>query len=191
MNERVMIFVDGSNLLRGIGQEIGCSINSLKPPDEVLILAYKIINVLWSRLSKEYYVGSADGRVIRRYWFGSFQGNENDGVRLQDSLRKNNFEPILFHKLQRQGKEKRVDIAIAREMLLNAFFKNYDIAVLVAGDEDHVDLVQDIKRFGVRVTSSFFRNGNSEKLRLSVDYFHELHIWGEGHKDLVARLKTM
>jgi hypothetical protein len=88
MHERVMIFVDGSNLLRGIGQEINHDINSLKPQDESLFLAYKIIDTLWSRLSKEYYVGAIGGHVIRRYWFGSYQGNENDGIRLQDSLRR-------------------------------------------------------------------------------------------------------
>jgi hypothetical protein len=52
-------------------------------------------------------------------------------------------------------------------------------------------LVQDIKRFGVRITSSFFSKGNSSKLHLAVDYFHELHIWGEGSKDLVKKLKNI
>lgn len=159
-------------------------------PQMIYSLSYMIVDSLWSvRLSSDYYVGATDGRVIRRYWFGSYEGNENDGINLQDSLRKRNFEPILFHKLKNKGKEKRVDMAIAREMLLNAFYRNYDIAILIAGDEDYVDLVQDIKRFGIRVTGSFFSQGNSPKLRLAVDYFHELHIWGNGHKELVKRLK--
>ena len=91
--------------------------------------------------------------------------------------------------MARQGKEKRVDLAIAREMLLNAFQHNYQVAVLVAGDEDYVDLVEDIKHFGIRVTGSFFSNRTSEKLTLAVDYFHELKIWGEGHKELVTKLQ--
>ena len=190
MHERVMIFVDGSNLLRGIGQEINVKVNSLKPQEELLNLAYMIVASLWSiRLSIDSYVGATDGRVIRRYWFGSFEGSEEDGKRLRESLRRHNFEPVLFHKPKRKGKEKRVDIAIAREMLLNAFDRNYEIAVLVAGDEDYVDLVQDIKRFGIRVTGSFFSRGNSPNLRLAVDYFHELRIWGDGHKELVAKLQ--
>lgn len=190
MDERVMIFVDGSNLLRGIGQEINIKVNSLKPPDDLLSLAYMIVDSLWSiRLSTDPRVGAIGGRVIRRYWFGSFEGSEEDGIRLRESLRRRDFEPVLFHKPKRQGKEKRVDLAIAREMLLNAFQHNYQVAVLVAGDEDYLDLVQDIKRFGIRVTGSFFSNRTSPKLTLTVDYFHELHIWGEGHKELVAKLQ--
>ena len=113
-----------------------------------------------------------------------------DGVHLRESLRKHDFEPVLFHKLARHGKEKRVDLAIAREMLLNAFNHNYQVAVLVAGDEDYLDLVEDIKRFGIRVTGSFFRKKTSPNLALAVDYFHDLQIWGNGHKELVARLKA-
>jgi uncharacterized LabA/DUF88 family protein len=190
MDERVMIFVDGSNLLRGIGEEIKIKVNSLKPPDDLVSLACLIVDSLWEhRLSHELRVGAVGGRVIRSYWFGSFEGSEEDGTHLQESLRRRDFEPVLFHKPKRQGKEKRVDLAIAREMLLNAFQHNYQVAVLVAGDEDYLDLVQDIKRFGIRVTGSFFSNRTSPKLALAVDYFHELHIWGEGHKELVAKLQ--
>jgi len=182
MHERVTIFVDGSNLLLGIGQEINIKVNSLKPPDDLLSLAYMIVDSLWSnRLSIDHRVGAIGGRVIRRYWFGSFEGNEEDGIRLRESLRRHDFEPVLFHKPKRQGKEKRVDLAIAREMLLNAFQHNCQVALLVAGDEDYVDLVEDIKHFGIRVTGSFFSHRTSPKLTLAVDYFHELKIWGEGN----------
>ena len=86
------------------------------------------------------------------------------------------------------GREKRVDIAISREMLINAFNQNYDLGILVAGDEDYVDLVQDIKRFGVRIIGSFFRQDLSKTLELAVDNFHELHVWGENRKELVKSL---
>ena len=65
-----------------------------------------------------------------------------------------------------------------------------DIAILVAGDEDYVNLVQDVKRYGVRITGSFFKHGTSPLLRLSVDYFHQLNIWGNGHKELVKKIKS-
>jgi uncharacterized LabA/DUF88 family protein len=141
MDERVMIFVDGSNLLRGIEREINVTVDSLKPQNELLHLAYMVVDELWRRLSSEHYVGATNGRIIRRYWFGSYGGNDQDVKRIRESLRKSNFEPVLFHKPAKKGKEKRVDMAIAREMLLNAFHRNYEVAVLVAGDEDYVDLV--------------------------------------------------
>ena len=73
-------------------------------------------------------------------------------------------------------------------MLINAFNQNYDLGILVAGDEDYVDLVQDIKRFGVRIIGSFFRQDLSKTLELAVDNFHELHVWGENRKELVKSL---
>ncbi|MDY6790250.1 MAG: NYN domain-containing protein [Thermodesulfobacteriota bacterium] len=190
MNEKVMIFVDGSNLLRGVGQEIGKKIDSVKPNDDELHLSAMIVNTLWSRLSNDAFVGSVDGRVVRRYWFGSFVGGDQQEQRIKKCLRKSNFEPVLFKKLKAKGKEKRVDIAIARELLINASNRNMDIAILVAGDEDYVDLVQDIKRYGVRITGSFFERGTSPLLRLAVDYFHQLNIWGDGHKELVKKIKS-
>ena len=60
----------------------------------------------------------------------------------------------------------------------------------MAGDEDYVDLVKDIKRYGVRITGSFFEEETSPKLRLAVDYFHPLGIWGENQKELVNRIRA-
>lgn len=98
-------------------------------------------------------------------------------------LRSNSFEPIIFRK--RKGKEKRVDIAIAREMLINAFNRNYDLALLVAGDEDYVDLVHDIKQLGIRVIGSFYDVALSEQLKVAVGHFHQLHIWGNASKPYI------
>ncbi|MHB8894145.1 MAG: NYN domain-containing protein [Candidatus Geothermincolia bacterium] len=190
MHERVLIFVDGSNLLRGIGQELKVKTNSLKPTDDELKLAIMIVDFLWSpRLDHESHVGADKGKVVRRYWFGSYQGNEEVGNTLKHTLRKADFEPILFNVPQSKGKEKRVDIAIAREMLINSFNRNMDIAVLVAGDEDYVDLVQDVKRYGVRITGSFFpKSGASPHFQRAVDYFHPLGIWGHGHIELTKAI---
>jgi len=191
MHELVMIFVDGSNILRGIGNKIGATIDSIKPEDDELFLAFGIIDVLWStRLAHDAMVGAVDGRVVRRFWFGSFEGGDEQEDRIKNHLRKRNFEPVLFKKLKSKGKEKRVDIAIAREMLINAFNHNMEIAVLVAGDEDYVDLVKDIKRYGVRVTGSFFEEETSPKLRLAVDYFHPLGIWGQNNKELADKIRA-
>jgi len=85
-------------------------------------------------------------------------------------------------------KKKGLDIAIAREMLINAFNKNYDLALLVAGDEDYVDLVYDLKRLGIRIIGSFYEVGLSESLKVAVDNYHKLHIWGTASKQYVEAL---
>jgi len=154
VNDRMMVFIDGSNLLR-------------------------TIDGLTVRIHSEF-----NCKILRRYWFGSYQGDEQYELSLRRTLRGGKLEPIVFKK--REKREKRVDIAIAREMLINATSGNYDLALLVAGDEDYVDLVHDLKRLGVRVIGSFYETGLSENLKLAFDHFHELHVWG--HIDMRKKL---
>lgn len=184
MQDRLIVFVDGSNLLRATGTKINADIRSDKPNEDAISLCTRIINGLRSRISKE--VHFYNPKTIRKYWFGSVQGNEEYAQYLSISLREKKFEPIIFRK--RKGREKRVDIAIAREMLINAFNKNYDLALLVAGDEDYVDLVYDLKRLGIRVIGSFYDVGLSIHLKLAVDYFHQLEISGMGIKQFIDAL---
>jgi uncharacterized LabA/DUF88 family protein len=73
-------------------------------------------------------------------------------------------------------------------MLIQASGHNYELALLVAGDEDYIDVVNDLKRLGVRVMGSFYQAGLSPALKVSFDYFHELKIWGEQRKKLVGEL---
>ncbi len=184
MKDRIMVFVDVTNLLHTIGKEIEAPIKVEKPPTDAIRLACMIIKVLTERLVKEsqFY----DAKLIRIYWFGSYQGSEEVETKLRETLRNMEVEPVVFRR--RKGREKRVDLAIAREMLINASNQNFDIGVLVAGDEDYVDLVNDVKRYGPRIVGSFFQTGLSPELKLAVDHFHELHIWGDNGVELVHNL---
>ncbi len=184
MQDRLMVFVDGSNLLRATATKIQANIRSDKPSRDAIALCSMIIDTLVTRISKE--ASFYDCKTIRRYWFGSIQGNEEYELEIRRILRTSRMEPVIFRK--RKGKEKRVDIAIAREMLINAFNGNYELALLVAGDEDYVDLVNDLKRFGVRVIGSFYDVALSEHLKLAVDHFHQLNVWGSNRKELVGAL---
>lgn len=59
-------------------------------------------------------------------------------------------------------------------MLIHATRKNYEIAVLIAGDEDYVPLVEAIKSEGQRVFVWFVSNGLSPSLKRSADFFQSL-----------------
>ncbi len=110
---------------------------------------------------------------IRRYWVASLNsGNEHFEELIQEELRSKSFEPVLFR--LRDGREKGVDITLTKEMLVNAFHHNYDVAVLVAGDEDYVELVREVKRYGVVVCGAFFQKGRSKRLQLACDKFVDL-----------------
>jgi uncharacterized LabA/DUF88 family protein len=59
-------------------------------------------------------------------------------------------------------------------MLAHAYQKNYDAAVLVAGDEDYVPLVTAVKNAGWRVFIWFVDNELSLALKRSVDYCFDI-----------------
>jgi uncharacterized LabA/DUF88 family protein len=59
-------------------------------------------------------------------------------------------------------------------MLTHAHRGNYDLAVLVAGDEDYVPLVQAVMAEGKRVAVWFLQDGLSDALRLEADHFYDL-----------------
>ena len=181
-----MVFVDGTNLLTEMGKLLGVSKIAYSPNDDVLQMATTVVRVLVQRL---YFELPGEQRVLRQYWFGSAQGSQEDALRVKTSLRKYEFEPMIFQKFK-GGREKKVDIAVAKEMLINAFHHNCENVLLIAGDEDYVDLVNDIKRYGVVVIGAFFDQGRSPDLALACDKFLKLDIWGHNRDKLIESIKA-
>jgi uncharacterized LabA/DUF88 family protein len=166
---RLMIFVDGSNFLVELSKELDIKFRAEKPPLASFDLAKDLIR--WaSDMCKR---GSSDFITIRKFWFASYAGNEEDYKRLRNALRNNEFEPVLFKK-DRDKPEKGLDIALTKEMLINAFNGNFDVAILVAGDEDYVGLVNEVKRFGPFINGIFFSHGLSDNLRYAFDHFQPI-----------------
>ena len=112
--------------------------------------------------------------VIRHYYYTSAVGSTEVRDKIHDQLASLHIEaPRVFPK--RKGKRsKRVDISLSVDMLSHAHRKNYDLAVLVAGDEDYVPLVEAVEAEGRRVVLWFFENGLSVSLRRAVDHFFDL-----------------
>ena len=154
-----MYFVDGSNLLIELFRELSIGLRAEKPPSSAIRLSKGIF---------DYGVGLRSGDFrVRSFWFASFKGNEETRKAYASALRENGYEPRLFPR--RGNREKGVDIDLTREMLVNAFSRNFDRGVLVAGDEDYVSLVNEVKRYGPRIEGAFFRHGFANELRLSLD----------------------
>ena len=184
--QRLMAFVDGTNLLTEMGKKLGVSELEYSPSDEVIQLGTMVVNVLLRRLCFE----SVDKHlIVRKYWFGSCRGSQETTTHYKTMLRKYQFEPMIY-KRNKNGREKKVDIAVAKEMLINAFHHNCDLSLLVAGDGDYVDLTQDLKRYGVNVIGAFFEEGRSSELELACDIFCNIEIWGENHKELEKKIRT-
>ena len=161
---KVMVFVDGTNFLIELSKHTNVKFRADKPPLTAIKLSHEIFGQ---------FIDTSDNVIIRKYWFSSYQGSDEDFIVLSKELRKYDFEPILFKK--HKGKEKGVDIALAKEMLVNSFNQNYDIGYLIAGDADYADLVNEIKRYGQRVSGIFFSHGLSNTLELSFDNFFNIN----------------
>ncbi len=183
MNERKdMIFVDGSNVLIQLSKEIGVEFRADKPPATAIEIVQQIIspNAHWQ----------GGPIILRKYWFASYRGNDEDLLKYSRCLRNNRFEPMLFKK--QDGREKGVDIGLTKEMLVNAFHQNFDRALLIAGDEDYLGLVQEAKRYGQSIDGAFFNHGLSEKLVLALDDFQEFKVnWNDKlWKSQIEKLKN-
>jgi uncharacterized LabA/DUF88 family protein len=107
----------------------------------------------------------------RAYYYTAVQGSTTEMENVRGALRKMGFMPRVFHKAKGK-RSKRVDITLATDALSNAHLGNYDIAVLMTGDEDYIPLVQEIQRMGKLVVVAFFASdgsGLSKELTLAAD----------------------
>jgi len=176
-----MIFIDGSNLLCEISRryDLGYTENYKPPPASLLTLADTLIN-------RAIDAGSASFNLIRSYWFGSIQGDDASVRATEQRLRELKYEPRLIKKPSAQRLEKGVDLALGIEMLVHAFHQNYDIGILIAGDKDYVQLVDEVKRFGQVVWGMFFA---TEAIgELPFDEFREIQSSTSDAHDTVESL---
>jgi len=161
-DRKVMTFVDGTNLLCRLSNHFNEEINPHKPSCNILFLCHLLIDYAKRDLT-------APELSIRDYWFSSYEGDDTIYREYRDNLRELQFEPILIKKPTKG--EKGVDTSLTMEMLINAFNQNFDIGLLVAGDEDYVQLVKEVKRFGQNVYGCFLQNGLSDELKVTFDRF--------------------
>ena len=67
-------------------------------------------------------------------------------------------------------RQKGVDVLLAIDMISKAHLNQYDIALLLAGDDDYLDMVKSIKDFtGKRIYGAFFEKNASKRLIESFD----------------------
>ncbi len=115
--------------------------------------------------------------LVRSYYYTCAKGDHNRIEEIHDELIECGITDPRVFKKNNNNRSKRVDIALATEMLSHAYNDNYEVAVLVAGDEDYVPLVQEIKRTGKQVALWFFEDGLSRHLKRESDLFLDLKFF--------------
>jgi len=159
--ERVMIFIDGSNLYH--------SLKSFFSRTDLDI--GKLSNKL---LEKR--------RLIRIYYYNAKVGLKEEPERYRDQQRFFASVNAIPYSELRLGRlvynnwpnsppyEKGVDIQLATDMITHSFKNNYDVAVLVAGDNDYVGALQSVKDNGKHVEVALFgKEQTSRQLRSVAD----------------------
>ncbi len=159
--ERVMIFIDGSNLyhsLKGYFNRAGIDIG-------------KFCNNL---LNKR--------RLIRIYYYNAKMGQKEEPERSKEQQKFFSGVAAIPYTELRLGRlvynnwpnsppyEKGVDIQLATDMITHSFKNNYDVAILIAGDNDYVGALQAVKDNGKNVEVALFgRERTSVQLRKVAD----------------------
>jgi len=162
-DERLMIFIDGSNLFHGIRHL------------NIKIDYGKLVEFL--RESR---------RLVRTYFYTAVPQDKDikKGTPEWESLmrQKRFLDELTFSgikvrlaNLKRlpsgEFVEKEVDIMLATDMLSLAFRNAYDTAILVSGDSDFVYTVEEVQSIGKRVENATFKKTSSNNLRRVCDRF--------------------
>ena len=77
----------------------------------------------------------------------------------------------LKRRKNKRPEQKAVDTLIATNMLVGAFHKQFDFAVLIAGDADFVPVVDEVQRMGVRVAIGAGSRAASELIDVADIFF--------------------
>lgn len=160
-----MVFVDGENLAIRYGERL----EENDPQDHVV---YERDVFVWSP-----FANVRDHRtceIVRRYYYTCVSGDNEYISEIEDKLKSVGIEAPRVFKKQKGKKTKRVDISLATDMLTHAHRRNYNIAILVGGDEDYIPLVQAVMAEGCRVFLWFLEEGLSKHLKCEVDHYFDI-----------------
>ncbi len=150
MDDRVAIFIDGSNLYHSVKNSFGR--HDLNFTEFAAKLA-------------------AGRRLFRIYYYNVLQDPAQypEGHREQqdflEALKKTPYLEIRLGSTKRSaGTEKGIDVMIATDLLYFAWMGFYDVAILVSGDADFAYAVQAVKNMGKHVEIAYFESGISKDL---------------------------
>ena len=159
--ERLMIFIDGSNLYHSLKSHF-------KRTDiDIGKFCQKLLD---------------KRRLIRIYYYNALVGRREEPERYRDQqtfLASVNAIPYCELRLGRlvyinwpnsPPYEKGVDIMLTTDLLTHSYKNNYDVAILVAGDSDYVGALQAVKDNGKNVEVALFgKERTSRPLREVAD----------------------
>jgi len=172
--ERVMIFIDGSNLYYSL-KHIGIS----KIDFQKLVRLLSKDNLLVST----YYYNSPLDISINQKKYCEQQKFFHELSKVPD------FKVVLckLRKHKRKNKEfifdvKGDDVHLAVDLVSGAYENLYDTAIILSGDEDFVPAIKKAQKLGKKIINAYFKSSSSASLKKTCDEFIYMN-------DLVEELK--
>jgi uncharacterized LabA/DUF88 family protein len=162
---RAMMFIDGENLAIRYGEMLGTAI----PQTHVSYLPDVYVWTHHANAAK--HVGC---EVVRRYYYTAVQGDKLKIEEVEEQLKLLGIEAPRVFKKPKGRHAKRVDISLATDMLSHAHRRNFDLAILVGGDEDYVPLIQAVMAEGRRVVVWALESGLSPALARTADHLFDI-----------------
>jgi len=155
-NERVMVFIDGSNLYHVLSQS--CGRHDLQ--------------------FDKFAIKLANGRDLKRIYYYNIRqesdSNPNIGVEQQKFLDLMYDTPYVEVRLgiwKQRGDimvEKGVDVMLATDLITHAYKDHYDTAIVVSGDADFYPALQAVKDVGKHIeVAAFDMNMSAESSRVA------------------------
>jgi uncharacterized LabA/DUF88 family protein len=161
MGERVMIFVDGSNLYHSLKNHFNRTDLDLGKFCRKIIQRRQLIRIYYYNAR----VGQKEEPEVykqQQAFFAGISAIPYTELRL-GRLVYSNWPSVPPY-------EKGTDVQLATDMITHNFKNNYDVAILVAGDNDYTGAVQAVKDNGKHVEVALFgKQGTSQQLRAAAD----------------------
>ncbi len=159
--DRVMIFIDGSNMYHSLKHFFN------RTDLDMGKFCQKLLE---------------KRRLIRIYYYNARVGQKEEPERYHDQQKFFASITAIPYCELRLGRlvynnwpasppyEKGVDIQLATDMITHGFKNNYDVAILIAGDNDYVGALQAVKDNGKHVEVALFgKEQTSRQLRVVAD----------------------
>jgi uncharacterized LabA/DUF88 family protein len=137
--------------------------------------------------------GKYDGDLVRVYYYDAIVDHDHPNYSEQRQyflkIGTINGYQVRLGRLISTGKnddgplkQKGVDVHLAVDMITKAYQDQYDFAILLAGDDDFLDVINGVKDSGKRVFGLYFREHISDNLYDALDARIEVDNFGNNLK---------
>lgn len=162
MAERVMVFIDGSNFYHSLKNHFNRTDLDIGKFCRKILLKRQLIRIYYYNAR----VGQKQEPEVykqQQAFFDGINAIPYTELRLGRLVYTNNWPHVPPY-------EKGTDVQLATDMITHSYKGNYDVAILVAGDNDFAGAVQAVKDNGKHVEVALFgKQGTSQQLRAAAD----------------------